>query len=82
VTTINFSIPKEGLVTLKIYNTIGEEIETLINEMKQAGNYKLKLNASSLPSGIYFYRLSVSAWPSQDGQAGDFLETKKMILLR
>jgi hypothetical protein len=72
VTMINFSIPNEDLVTLKIYNTIGEEIETLINEMKQAGNYNVSFNASSLPSGIYFYRL----------QAGDFLETKKMILLR
>jgi len=72
VTTINFSIPNEDLVTIKIYNTIGEEIETLINEMKQAGNYNVSFNASSLPSGIYFYRL----------QAGKFLETKKMILMK
>jgi photosystem II stability/assembly factor-like uncharacterized protein len=72
VTTINFSIPKEGLVTLKIYNTIGEEIETLVNEIKQAGNYNLNFDASSFPSGIYFYRL----------QAGDFWETKKMIVMK
>jgi hypothetical protein len=60
------------MVSLKIYNTIGEEIETLVNELKQAGNYNISFNASSLPSGIYFYRI----------QAGNFVETKKMILIK
>jgi hypothetical protein len=71
-TLIKYSIPKEEMVSLKIYNTIGEEIETLVNELKQAGNYNISFNASSLPSGIYFYRI----------QAGNFIETKKMILIK
>jgi photosystem II stability/assembly factor-like uncharacterized protein len=72
ITTIKFSIPNEGLVTLKIYNALGEEIKTLVNEIKQTGNYNIIFDATSLPSGIYFYRI----------QAGNFLETKKMILLK
>ncbi len=72
ITSINFTIPKEGLVTLTIFNAIGQEIQKLVNEIKQTGNYTLNFDASSLPSGIYFYRL----------HAGDFLETKKMILLK
>jgi uncharacterized delta-60 repeat protein len=71
-TIIKYSIPSEGLVTLKVYNTIGEEVATLINEVKRVGNYELEFNASSMPSGVYFYRL----------QAADFVETKKMILLK
>ena len=72
MTTINFSIPKEGLVMLKIYNTIGEEIETLVSEIKQAGNYNVNFDASSLSSGIYFYRIHTDS----------FVETKKMILMK
>ncbi len=72
VTTITFSIPKEGLVTLKIYNTIGEEVAVALNEEREAGYHQVEFNAASLPSGVYFYRL----------QAGDFLETKKMILMK
>ncbi len=71
-TTITYSIPKEGLVTLKVYNVIGEEDAVLLNEVKQAGYYNVSFNASELPSGIYFYRL----------QAGDFVEIKKMVLMK
>lgn len=71
-TTINYSIPKEGLVTLKVYNILGEEVDILLNEIKQVGNYETNFDASSLSSGIYFYRL----------KAGDFIETKKMILMK
>jgi hypothetical protein len=71
-TTINYSIPKEELVKLKLYNALGEEVSILVNEMKQAGKYKYKLDATSLTSGIYFYRL----------KAGSYVETKKMILLK
>ena len=71
-TTISYSIPKEGLVTIKIYNAIGEEVVTVVNEIKQVGNYEIQFNAAALPSGIYFYRI----------QAGSFVETKKMILLK
>ena len=59
-------------VSLKVYNTLGEEVETLVNEARQAGTHKVQWNASSSPSGIYFYRL----------QAGQFVATKSMILLK
>jgi hypothetical protein len=71
-TTIQFSLPKAGDVTLKVYNLLGEEVKTLVNEYKQIGNHSVQFNANSLASGIYFYRI----------QAGSFVETKKMILLR
>ena len=78
-TTIRYSIPNVTLsgvegsrVLLKVYDVLGNEIATLVNEEKPAGNYKVEFNASNLASGIYFYRL----------QAGSFVETKKMILLR
>jgi hypothetical protein len=59
-------------VSLKIFNTLGEDLETLVNEEKSAETYELTWDASNLPSGVYFYRL----------QAGDFVQTKKMILLK
>ncbi len=71
-TTIKYQIPEAGLVTLKVFNLLGEEIATLINEEKPAGSYQLQFNASRLSSGIYFYKL----------QAGSFTETKKMILMK
>jgi photosystem II stability/assembly factor-like uncharacterized protein len=71
-TKINFSIPTESFVSLKVFNSLGEEIETLFAEELNAGSYKYDWNAINLPSGIYFYRL----------QAADFMETKKMMLLR
>ena len=71
-TVIKYSIPKEGLVTLKIYNLLGEEVASLINETKQTGNYEVSYDATGLTSGIYFYRI----------QAEGFIETKKMILLK
>ena len=71
-TTIKYSIPKEGLVTLKIYNIIGEEVVTLVNENKQVGNYSVSFSAIDLSSGIYLYKLS----------AGSFVETRKMLLLK
>ena len=69
---IKYSVPKSSPVTLKIFNTLGEEIETLVNEENPAGTYELNWNAANLPSGVYFYRL----------QAGDFVQTRKMILLK
>ena len=71
-TTIEFSLPKSEDVTLKIYNLLGEEVKTLINEYKETGNHTVQFNANNLASGIYLYRL----------QAGSFVETKKMILLK
>ena len=71
-TIIKFSLPGEKLVTIKVYNALGEEVETLVNEMKSAGRYTINFDAASLSSGMYFYRLN----------AGDFVETKKMLLLK
>ena len=72
VTTIEYSIPQAGVVTIKIYDILGREVTTLVNEEKQRGNHIVKFNASNLASGIYFYKL----------QAGNFVESKKMILLK
>ena len=71
-TTIEYSIPMAGLVTIKIFDILGREVTTLVNEEKQRGNHLVKFNASNLSSGIYFYRL----------QAGNFMSEKKLILLK
>lgn len=71
-TTIEFSLPRSELATLKIFNLLGEEVATLVNEVRPAGTYRIGWNASGSPSGVYIYRL----------QAGDFTATKKLILLR
>ena len=71
-TTLRYSIPKQTFVTLKVFDILGREIETLVNEEKLAGRYSVKFNASYLCSGVYFYRI----------KAGDFVQTKKMILLK
>ena len=71
-TTINYSVPKSSHVTIKIYDTMGREISTLLNTEKPAGNYSIKFNTSSLASGIYFYRM----------EAEGFMQTKKLILLK
>ena len=71
-TNIGFRVANFGLVTLKIYDVLGKEVATLVNEYKSAGEYKVEFDASVLPSGVYFYQL----------KAGSFVETKKMVLLR
>jgi hypothetical protein len=71
-TTIMYSIPKMSKISLTLFNLLGQEIATLVNDEKPAGNYTLNFNATHLPSGVYFYRI----------QAGNFIETKKMILLK
>ena len=71
-TTIRYQIPDRSLVTLKVCNILGREVAILINEEKTAGTYELTWNAENLPSGVYFYRI----------QAGEFIQTKKMILLK
>ena len=71
-TKISYSIPQKSYVFLKVYDILGKEIVTLVNENKPAGNYEVNFDASSLASGIYFYKL----------QSGNYIETKKMILLK
>jgi subtilisin-like proprotein convertase family protein len=71
-TKISFSIPKAGFTTLKIYDILGKEVATLINGMQTVGNHTIDFNASSLASGVYFYRL----------QSNDFVATKRMLLVK
>ena len=75
-TTIKYQIPELNFVTIKVYDVLGNEVVTLVNEEKPSGNYEVEFNTSSInhhpSSGIYFYQL----------KAGNFVETKKMILLR
>jgi hypothetical protein len=91
-TKIQYAVGSRQLVLLKVYDALGRDVVTLVNEEKPAGTYEVEFsaeggsasggNAHNSPSGVYFYQLSVSAWPSQDGKAGSFVETKKMILIR
>lgn len=71
-TNINFTIGKPVNVTLKIFDILGNEITTLVNEERQAGDYKINFNAEGISSGIYYYQL----------KAGNFISAKKMILVR
>ena len=81
-TIIQYQIPELSFVTLKVYDVLGDEVATIVNEEKLAGNYEVEFDASILPSGIYFYQLLVSALHSKDGKAGSFIETKKMVLIK
>lgn len=71
-THISYEIPQDGRVTLKVYDTIGNEVCTLVDEYKQAGQYSQNFNASNLASGIYIYKLS----------ANGYISVKKMILMK
>ncbi len=71
-TKIEYSIPQISQVQIKVFDVLGNDIETLVNDEKPAGTYELTWNAANLPSGVYFYRI----------KAGDFIQTKKMILLK
>lgn len=71
-TNIHFAIPEAGLVTIRVYNLIGQEVAVLVNEYKNAGNYKVDFNAASLTSGVYFYKIT----------SGNYSESKKMILMK
>jgi hypothetical protein len=71
-TTISYALPKQGFVTLKIHDVLGRVVQTLVEKTQEAGMYRVRLDASGLSSGVYFYRLA----------AGSFIETKKLVLLR
>ncbi|MCZ6702048.1 MAG: T9SS type A sorting domain-containing protein [Ignavibacteria bacterium] len=72
VTTIRFNLPETNSVILSIYNSLGEKVEDLIKEVKEAGTHTINFNVEYLPSEIYFYRL----------EANDFTKIKKMILVK
>jgi len=78
-TVIQYQIPKISFVTITVYDLLGREVAILVNEEKPSGNYKIEFDASGLSSGVYYYQ--IKATPS-GGQAGNFIQTKKMILLR
>lgn len=71
-TNIKFDLPKSEFVKIVIYNIIGQQVKILVNEYLQAGSYKISFDGSDIPSGVYFYRLI----------AGEFTETKKMLLIK
>ena len=71
-TTISYQIPTQGNVVLKVYDILGKEVATLVNETKAAGSYKATFNASKLSSGVYFYQL----------KAGNYTSTQKMVLMK
>jgi photosystem II stability/assembly factor-like uncharacterized protein len=72
VTRINFALPKQGFVTLKIYDITGREVKVLLNEFRRAGYYTVDFNGSNFASGVYFYRI----------QSGNFISVKKMVLIK
>ncbi|MBS1494798.1 MAG: T9SS type A sorting domain-containing protein [Bacteroidetes bacterium] len=73
-TKINYEIKNSGFVSLKVFDLLGKEVAALVNEKQNAGSYAVDFNSSeyNLPSGIYFYTLN----------AGEFKETKKMVLIK
>ena len=71
-TNINFSVAKTGFVKIVVFDVLGREVQTLVNEKMNAGSYEVSFNGSSLYSGIYFYKIS----------AGEFSQVKKMVLIK
>ena len=71
-TVITYSLPRSGYVSLKVYNSVGEEIATLVNNINEAGSHKIEFDASRLSSGVYYYSL----------ESGNFSQTNKMILMK
>jgi hypothetical protein len=71
-TIINYSVPVQGKVKLSVYNSMGQLVDELVNEVQASGSYSVSFNGSSLSSGVYLYRI----------ESGSFTETKKMILIK
>ncbi len=71
-TIIDYSVPEKSFIRLSVFNAIGQEVAILIQEEMEPGTYTITFNAANLPSGVYFYRL----------QSGNFIETRKMVLMK
>jgi hypothetical protein len=71
-TNIKFQLPKQTFVSLKVYDILGRVVQTVVNEQKDPGYYDINFDGSNLASGLYFYKL----------EAGNFVDTKKMILVK
>ncbi|MEO6696085.1 MAG: T9SS type A sorting domain-containing protein [Ignavibacteria bacterium] len=85
-TIIKYSIPTTQFTILKVYNALGKEVVTLVNQKQNAGSYQVEFDGEGLPSGIYFYRITVypqsGAFASDKSQSGEFTETRRMILIK
>lgn len=77
-TKIYYSLPKDGMVRINVYNNLGQKIKEIVNEFKTTGKYYVEFEGSSLSSGIYYYKIEVDL----AGQANGFIQTKKMILIK
>ena len=77
VTVISYQLPVHGYVSLKVFDVLGREVATLVNEVKEAGEYSVQWDASDTPSGLYFYRIS-----AQGAEGKSFSDVKKMLLIR
>lgn len=71
-TTIRYELPKVSFVALKVYNVLGQEVATLVNEKREAGRYEIEFRANNLPSGVYFYRI----------KASESIQTRKLLLMK
>jgi hypothetical protein len=71
-TTIRYALRQRAHVTLSVFNTLGQQVATLVNDVQEAGYHDIRFDATGLASGVYFYRL----------QAGTYVETKKLLLVR
>jgi len=71
-TTIRYDVPKESHVAIKVYNILGQEVMTLVDDNKRPGRYAVMLDGARLASGIYIYRV----------KAGDFVESKKLVVIK
>ncbi|HCY77083.1 MAG TPA: hypothetical protein DHV28_14265 [Ignavibacteriales bacterium] len=71
-TTIRYAIPEDNFVSIKLYDILGNEVITLVNEQKQAGRYEMLFNASNIASGVYYYQIS----------SGNFTQTRKLMLMK
>ena len=79
-TTLEFGVPVDSKVKVEVYNVLGQLIAVLVNEVRPAGYYKVTFGSQSMPSGVYFYRMT--AHQTTGGQAGSFVQTKKMQLIK
>lgn len=71
-TVIEYALPREQFVRLRMFNVLGEEVVVLVNELKPAGTHTTTFDAHNLPSGVYFYRL----------EAGNYVDSKKLLLVK
>ena len=71
-TTIRYALPSRSHVALAVFNTLGQEVATLVNESQDAGHHDVRFDTSGLASGVYFYRL----------RAGEYVQTRRLMLLR